>query len=316
MKINRIFSGEFDIISNFLLSNFSSPTHWPDWNLVVSEHYNTEFFYFAAYEKNLLVGICPAHRIKSGSLYKIISGQFHFIPNGGWIFANNYVPKKVALPLKYNESFLSNELPSLPEFDKRFENIEYGAAETLIIDLKKEIDDIWSDEIDSKRRNMIRKAGKLGVELCRLQKNEFDEFYKIYASANKRYGLKSMSKEMFLTLFYNSKNIGFEVLLAKYNDVIQSAVVVAYDKNYATYWLGFSNDGAKNNGEGDLLQWEAIKFTKQQGCGYYDLCYIDKKKLPHIYRFKKGFSKNEVLIPIINQRPFIYKVLNRLSKWF
>jgi len=106
MIIRRI-SNDFQIIEDFLNGNFSSPTHWPDWNVIVSKYYHTDFFYFAAYDKKNLIGICPAHRVRIGRLFIINSGQFHFIPNGGWIFKNDFNVPSFSLPLKPNESFVS-----------------------------------------------------------------------------------------------------------------------------------------------------------------------------------------------------------------
>jgi len=58
----------WDVVIDFLRLNFSSPTHWPDWNLIVNKHFNTEFFYFCAYENKELVGICPVHK-KKGNIF-------------------------------------------------------------------------------------------------------------------------------------------------------------------------------------------------------------------------------------------------------
>lgn len=316
MNIKRVYEKDFKLIENFLNQNFSSPTHWPDWNIIISKYYNTNFFYFAAYEGNELIGICPAHKVKKGNLYTIYSGQFHFIPNGGWVFKKDYKVDNFSLSLKCNESFRSSGLPIMNEFNNTPNTNSINSALTLVIDLDQDIEVLWTNEIHSKRRNMIRKAEKMGVKVSKLQKNEFDEFYKIYTLANNRYGLNVMPKEMFEVLFFKTKNIKFDILVAKYDGEIHNIVVIAYDKNYATYWLGFSNDGIQNNGQGDFLQWEAIKLAKQIGCKYYDLCYIEKEKLPHIYKFKKGFAKNEIEIPVINQKPLTYKVINKFTKWY
>jgi lipid II:glycine glycyltransferase (peptidoglycan interpeptide bridge formation enzyme) len=93
-------------------------------------------------------------------------------------------------------------------------------------------------------------------------------------------------------------------------------VVISYDKDYSIYWLGFSSENVPNLGQGELLQWEAIKRMKNYGCKYYDLCYIEKDRLPHIYRFKKGFSKNEIEVGTSNKRPISYKIINRINKIF
>ncbi len=44
MKITK--ETNYELAVDFLRSNFSSPTHWPDWNLVVSRHFKTTFFIY------------------------------------------------------------------------------------------------------------------------------------------------------------------------------------------------------------------------------------------------------------------------------
>ena len=92
--------------------------------------------------------------------------------------------------------------------------------------------------------------------------------------------------------------------------------MIIYDKDYAIYWLGINCNNIPNNGQGEMLQWEAIKYAKSKGCKYYDLCFIEKEKLPHIYEFKKGFSKWEVEVPYIMQKPLAYRFINRIKKCF
>jgi len=101
----------------------------------------------------------------------------------------------------------------------------------------------------------------------------------------------------------------------KQNETIANVVIV-YDKDYSIYWLGNHADNAPNSGQGELLQWEVIKRMKEKGCSYYDLCYIEKKRLPHIYKFKSGFCKNEVSVPHIVYKSLPFNVSNKLYKIF
>lgn len=114
MKIRKEF--DFSIICDFLKENFSSPTHWPDWNLVVSKFYNTSFFYYTAYKKNNLIGICPVHEHGNGLLKTLHSGQFHLIPNGGWIFNKNTKINESFFSLKSTQMFQSFSLPIIENF--------------------------------------------------------------------------------------------------------------------------------------------------------------------------------------------------------
>ena len=37
LDIKRLYDKDFSIIKDFLINNFSSPTHWPDWNLAIKK---------------------------------------------------------------------------------------------------------------------------------------------------------------------------------------------------------------------------------------------------------------------------------------
>ena len=302
-------SNDFNVVTSFLTSNFSSPTHWPDWNLIVSQHYNTKFFYFLAYEEDQLVGICPIHEEKKKVLTARNSGQHYFIPFGGWIFSEknsfDFGLFKNTLTLKY----ALNTLPILEDFNVTYKG-ESSYRETLVTSLDKPIDDVWTQDVHSKRRNMVRKKSGITIRVD----NDVDLFYEHYKSANERYNIGVQPKAFFIDLFQNVKNFKIEVLSA-YNeeDECVGMTVLVMDKNYAFYWLGIQIP-SRNLGQGDLLQWEAIKRAHENGCKYYDLCHIDEIKLPAIFKFKKGFSNQRMKIATYNQKSYAHKVINKLEK--
>ena len=306
---------DFNKIEDFLHSNFSSPTHWPDWNIVVSKFFNTEFFYFCAYENNELIGIFPIHKEKYGFLNNYRSGQFNYIPFGGWLFSKDVDFFFNGLPIGNLSQLQTFYLPSLPEFKTGLNGNKIHQYKTLIIDLKNDLDSIWKEQIDSKRRNMIRKAEKNDV-VINVKDLDFHSFYDTYRKSSIRSDLSILSEEFFKELFDNAKNINFEIISAKREKEYLANVVIAYDKNYSIYWLGNNAVDIPNLGQGESLQWEAIKRMKEYGCRYYDLCYIEKERLPHIYKFKHGFSKNEIDVPLITLKSLSFKIFNRVSRWF
>lgn len=300
---------------DFFRCNPSAPTHWPDWNLIVSEHKGTEFFYYAAFEKNDLIGLCPVHMEKKGSTRRLFSGQFQYIPYGGWIITKPIVADRSLFPIRGNESVSVFALPSLGDYALEWGRRRYARGfATLCIDLRNDEDWLWKNTVDAKRRNMIRKADKnqLRVEIVGL--DGFDALYDLYSQANERNGLVSLSKSCLVALLFGTKNISFLNMIAWKEDRPLSAVVIALDKDYALYWLGAGAVDAPNLGQGEFLQWEAIRRAKRHGCKVYDLCYVEKERLPAIYEFKKGFSKDEYEVMHFNERSFAYRLLNRISK--
>jgi hypothetical protein len=312
MKIVK--NTNYELAVDFLKRNFSSPTHWPDWNLVVSKHFKTDFFYLYAYEGAELVGICPVHRQKKGILSYYQSGQFHFIPYGGWIFTRSVSYQQQLFLVDNFGHFQAFCLPALQEFGFQTSG-NHNKFQTLVLNLKDNLEIIWSEQIHSKRKNMIRKAEKNDIQI-NITKRCNDCFFEIYQKANIRNDLIVLPLNFFSDLLDKSSNISFEILSAVKDKEILANVVIAYDKNYAIYWLGNHADNAPNSGQGELLQWETIKRMKQKGCSYYDLCYIEKERLPHIYKFKSGFCKNEVSIPHVVCKPLTFKISTKLYKIF
>lgn len=310
MKIQK--ERDFSKIEDFLQNTFSSPTHWPDWNLIISKYFNTDFFYFIAIDNGKIVGICPVHLEKKGILKNYRSGQFHFIPFGGWIFNRKVKLSSDFFPLESFSFFQSFSIPALEEFGTDYSNLPHNKKKTLIVDLRKDLEQIWKGDIHSKRRNMIRKAEKKGVKIN--HKSNYDSFYELYKEASIKSQLSIHPKQLFIDLFDNSQNINFDIITAELDGKALANVVISYDKDYSIYWLGNNADDVPNIGYGELLQWEAIKRMKSKDCSYYDLCYIEKDKLPHIYKFKSGFSKNEVDVTLTSNKSYSYKILNRVLK--
>jgi len=114
-------------------------------------------------------------------------------------------------------------------------------------------------------------------------------------------------------LFQNSPNISFEIISATKDGQYIANVMIVFDKDYSIYWLGNTAQNAPNCGQGELLQWEIIKRMKGRGCTYYDLCYIEKKRLPYIYKFKSGFCKNEIAISCVTVKALSFKIANKFN---
>lgn len=296
-------------------SNFSAPTHWPEWNRIVSKHYGTDFFYLGAYEKDQLIGLCPVHKVKRGAIHVLHSGQHHYIPYGGWIFSRKTPVDDSFFKVGCNEALTGFALPSIDGYALEWRMKQPPSRfATLCIDLSRSEEWIWTNMLDAKRRNMIRKATKNRIEVEKIDRGNFNLFYDIYKQANERNGLASLYTDCLSELLFDTGNVFFMGMVAKQGGRPLNAVVVVLDKDYALYWLGAGAADAPNMGQGELLQWEAIRCAKDHGCRLYDLCYIEKERLPSIYEFKKGFAKSEHAIMHFQKKSLGYRLLNRLTK--
>jgi lipid II:glycine glycyltransferase (peptidoglycan interpeptide bridge formation enzyme) len=182
----------------------------------------------------------------------------------------------------------------------------------MIVDLARDESAIWSGSVDSKRRNMIRKAMKSDVSVVH-GKAIMDDFLRLYDDSARHNGLTPMGREFLSELAGGEEDLCFIPFVAYAGGRPVGALGLIHDKDYAIYWLGATDRHAAGLGQGEMLQWEAIRYSRVSGCRYYDLCYADSERLPGIFGFKKGFSDMTVPVPYLHRRPVLYRVLNKIK---
>ncbi len=313
MDIER--SRDFTAVSDFLKVNFSAPTHWPGWNVLVSKTFQTDFYYLVAREKGSITGICPIHEAThKGFLKKQFSGQFHFIPFGGWVFNRDTHVGPEFFLRGFQASIEICTLPLLEEFHCRYEIPKARKRATLVVSLELSEEDLWKF-LNHTARKYVKKAVKcnIGVQLASTPAH-FNDFYNLYVNSSRLNNLPLLGRDFFSALMSECPNISLDILMAEKNGVQLANLLMISDKNYAFSWM--TNNGAKsiNEGQGDLLYWESFKLAKSKGCRYYDLCHIEPERLPHIYQFKKKFSRNEYPLLEITLKPLLFRVLNKIVR--
>lgn len=308
-------SRDFSAVSDFLKVNFSAPTHWPGWNVLVSKTFHTDFYYLVAREKGSIAGICPIHEATyKRFLKKQSSGQFHYIPFGGWIFSRDTIVGPGFFPLGLQSFSEIYTLPLLEEFNCRYEIPGLIKKSTLIVDLELPEEALWRS-LNPAARKYIRKAARMNIE-ARLASSaaHFSDFYNLYAHSSTLNKLPLLDRDFFSALRNECPDISVDILMAVKNGVQVANLVMVSDKNYAFSWMTNNGSKAGNEGQGDLLYWESFKLAKNRGCRYYDLCHIEPERLPGIYQFKKKFSDNERLLAYIIQKPLLFKFLNKIIR--
>jgi len=314
-RFERLYESDFGRVDDFLSVNFSSPTHWNDWNKVISEFYNTEFFYFALLNDDKILGICPVHKVKNKLNNKLVSGPKNFyMPYGGWIFGEKINFDSAEIDLDKKESLEIFSLPLLNEYNASYEGCNLlKQFETSVVDLQ-ESEELIINSFAPQKRYKLRKALRNNIEILDINEFGLDDFYEFYIKTNKRYGLENIEKGFFEELLKRSVNIKTDIFIARKDKEVLGSVVLVSDKNFSLYWLGNRVEKSPNNGFFDLLHWEMIKKAKSYGCKYYDTCYLEKERLPNIYKFKIGFSNN--ILPVLNiiEKRMIYRVLNKIQK--
>ena len=163
---------------------------------------------------------------------------------------------------------------------------------TYLIDLKKDVEDIFS-EIHSKHRNVIRKANKDGV-VIKKGFNFIDESYNLIEQTYKRQNKKPIKYEKYLEEVINLKN-NSQIYISFYNGEAQSCAFIVYTKHSA-YYLHGGMCSKPATGANNLLHWTAIKDMKEKGVSIYDfmgarVSVERESKLYGVQLFKKRFCK-------------------------
>ena len=318
-KLDEVSNQEFKDIESFLDSNISTVFHEPVFNKVLTEQQHTEFSYNLAYNNSgELIAVCPQHSIKKGLLTTTFSNP----PNlesfyGGWIYDKEQVSLGELMDgfrLSFFESMTYWSMPQLSE-DSYCNMSEAREWRTPVIDLSLTEEEIWKSVINQKRRNMVRKAEKTGVQIDVVGEECLDEFFSLMEKTYGHAGITLKSRDYYFNILkeYYRQGNGL-LLLARVDSKAISGIIVLRNKHICNYWIGASDKGTKNLGQGELLHWNAIKWAKQAGSLYYDLSIVNPEKLPHIAKFKLGLSKNTVPFYLIGKRRLGYRIMSRLVK--
>lgn len=277
-------------------------------NEIVKETFNTQFYYLVDNPANISV-FSPIHvTTDKYGLKRYNFKPLYDIPYAGFI--GNEEPTKTDISIGFLESVKYEGFPhnnTSPLFYDRL-------GETSMVDLTISEDEIFETVIHSKRRNMIRKALKSGITIKIFHTSEgLEQFWPILNELHKYIKIDFLTYDYYNKIFQKFKNNKQAFILLAYKGFKAiSGVFILGNKNYMHYYKGASLFDVKNEGQGELLQWEAIKYSKSLGTKFYDLCNLEKEKLPAIYRFKTGISNNIYHYPIFTNNKLGYKIIKRL----
>lgn len=184
---------------------------------------------------------------------------------------------------------------------------------TIHIDLRPDPDEILA-RMKSKTRYNVRLAGRKGVLVRKGTADDLPLFYRLIELTGGRDGFAVHSREYYETayrLFASPGNDGnnglVRLFLATHQDKVIAGLMAFAFGQRAWYMYGASSDRERNRMPNHLLQWEAIRWGREQGCLTYDLWGIpdevgkDPEKYKEtvtdrrgglwgVYRFKQGFG--------------------------
>ncbi len=193
-------------------------------------------------------------------------------------------------------------------------------ANTLLLDLNKSEEELLA-EMHQKTRYNIRLAKKKGVKVEKMEDKSkaMDIFSKLIKETSVRDKFTPHSDDYYQKML---KALGQNVNLwvAKYEDKILAANIVVSFGDTVTYLHGASANEHRNLMAPHLLQWEQIKWAKENNFKIYDFWGISDSdsRWAGFTRFKKGFGGYEKNLPgtfdlVYNQRA--YKIYNFIKKF-
>lgn len=198
---------------------------------------------------------------------------------------NNYVAGFVRFhPLLQNQVGFDTIGRLLPE------------RKTVAINLDQTMDEVWTNEIHSKNRNVIRKAEKAG---CRFivddQYEHLNDFVKLYDSTMDK--LSADGFYYFDDKYYNNLVKGipdsFLGCVADDEERIISAAIFMYSGTYGHYHLSGSDKSQLSLSPNNFMLWEAAKELQKRGVKRFHLgggTTSDEEN--SLFKFKCRFSKD------------------------
>ena len=187
---------------------------------------------------------------------------------------------------------------------------------TVLIDLHPTEAEILA-RMKQKTRYNVRLAEKKGVTLRIGTSKDFDMLYKMYAETSVRDGFVIRNEEYYQRVWEtftkdsitsvsnpqspltNYQQPFAEPLIAEVDNEPVAAIFVFYFAGRAYYVYGMSRDIHREKMPTYLLQWEAIKRAKANGCTVYDLwgapdVFEESDSMWGVYRFKEGLGGSVV----------------------
>lgn len=238
--------------------------------------------------------------------------SFQYIPAGPLFNKKNY--KHVALLIKKvisdnpNCPFLKIDpcvndpklVKNLKELGFKKEAVEIKPSSTRLIDLRQKGLEEIVKEMEYNTRYSIKKALKFDLRMVIAKnENEFESFYKLVYSTEKRQNFTQRDKSFFLTLLKMSKWSDPAVLLLIYKNssLLSGGIFVKYQKRLH-YLMGASDYNLKKFQGPTFLQFKAIEHAQKFNCDFYDFFSYNpeaEQKSSGPDRFKKSFGGQNVV---------------------
>ena len=208
----------------------------------------------------------------------------------------------------------------------RLSNWTTAHDETLVIDLSHSEEDILLNTIDSKRRNMIRKGRRMGIQVHKVTDSEqLHAFWQMHRTMCKKKGISGPKWENWKRIGAYSKTWPNDcTCMLQYlgGNLLGGAIFLRHGDRVVYTWGSSTMEKLPGTPKTELAIWEGIRWAKGIGVKQFDLGGIDtgaieRSAVWHVGQFKKKFSSQHVLLmrPAEKKiRPLIYYIHKSLQK--
>lgn len=177
---------------------------------------------------------------------------------------------------------------------------DHLSPDTVIISLKEDEDHILG-RMRQTTRNAIRRAQRSGIRVRPIGSGNLHEWYQLYSDTAKRKGLYCEKESSFTRLAELPAEPGTQVcfLGSYWENQLLAGAAIARAGSGGYYLFAGSSLEKRETMPNYALQWEAIRWLKEQGCTSYDLLGVPPNNDPGhlmygLYTFKTGFGGRHI----------------------
>lgn len=198
---------------------------------------------------------------------------------------------------------INNYIAGFVRFHPLFDNYKgFSTVGTLIfdrytvaMDLSVSENEIWMNEINTKNRNVIKKANNLGLEFIVDKEFKYlSDFIKLYNNTMSKLNADSFYffNEQYYKLFAQTIANSF-LGIVKYKNVVISAAIFFYSNKYGHYHLSGSDVNYLKLCPNNFMLYEASKVLKNLGVEKFHLGGgINSDEDNSLLQFKSRFSRS------------------------
>ena len=167
---------------------------------------------------------------------------------------------------------------------------------TILLDLLAD-EEVLLARMKEKWRYNVRLAGRKGVIVRAAQSpQDVHTWYRLLQTTSKRdkFGIHTLNYYLRAWHIFAPRNQA-RLLLAEYDGQLLAGIFVGLLGKQAIYLYGASSNEQRHLMPNHLLQWEAIRWARQQGAAVYDFWGIpatddQDEDMAGVYRFKSGWG--------------------------